>query len=74
MLWEGEDQPTYSTSLMHSPTRQQFMTWGFPEPEVMPFCLLTLDGFLWLRKLCEHWIFGALPLEHTTAQGQGTKL
>lgn len=59
---------------MHSPSHQQFTTWGFPEPEVTPFCLLTLDGFLWLWKQCEHWIFDFLALEHAIAHGQGAEL
>lgn len=40
----------------------------------MPFCLLTLDGFLQLWKLGEHWIFDSLAFEHTRVQGQGAKL
>lgn len=45
------------------------MTFRLPDPEVTPLYLITLDGFLWLLKTREPWVFDSLALEHTLAQG-----
>lgn len=44
MLWEGEQPPHSSMSLLHPPCHEQFMAWGFPGLEVVLFCLLNLEG------------------------------